>query len=47
MSIERVHGGHIGGARQYTDFPLGNKFYFHANIFYFWLLEHGRRENTL
>lgn len=27
MSIEYVHGGHVGGAKQQNDFPLGNKFY--------------------
>ena len=24
ITIECVHGGHIGGARQWNDFPLGN-----------------------
>ena len=32
--IECVHDGHVGGPKQYNDFPLGNKFYFYANIFY-------------
>ena len=34
LSIECVHDGHVGGPKQYNDFPLGNKFYFYANIFY-------------
>ena len=33
-SIECVHDGHVGGPKQYNDFPLGNIFYFDANIFY-------------
>ena len=32
--IECVHDGHVGGPKQYYDFPLGYIFYFHANIFY-------------
>ena len=32
--IECVHDGHVGGPKQYNDFPLENKFYFCANIFY-------------
>ena len=32
--IECVHDGHVGGPKQYNDFPLGNIFYFYANIFY-------------
>ena len=32
--IECVHDGHVGGPKQYNDFPLGNLFYFYANIFY-------------
>ena len=32
--IECAHDGHVGGPKQYTDFPLGNIFYFYANIFY-------------
>ena len=31
---ECVHDGHVGGPKQYNDFPLGNIFYFYANIFY-------------
>ena len=39
MCVECVHGGHVGGAKQLNDFPLGNKFYFYANIFFIvWLL---------
>ena len=34
FSIECVHDGHVGGPKQYNDFPLGNIFYFYANIFY-------------
>ena len=34
LGIERVHDGHVGGPKQYNDFPLGNIFYFYANIFY-------------
>ena len=33
-SIECVHDGYVGGPKQYNDSPLGNIFYFHANIFY-------------
>ena len=33
-SKECVHDGHVGGWKQYNDFPLGNIFYFYANIFY-------------
>ena len=33
-AIECVHDGHVGGPKQYNDFPLGNIFYFYANIFY-------------
>ena len=29
-----MHDGHVGGPKQYNDFPLGNIFYFYANIFY-------------
>ena len=32
--IECVHDSHVGGPKQYNDFPLGNIFYFYANIFY-------------
>ena len=32
--IECAHGGHIGGAKQLNDFPLGNKLQFYANVFY-------------
>ena len=32
--IDCVHDGHVGGPKQYNDFPLGNIFYFYANIFY-------------
>ena len=28
------HGAFTGGAKQQNDFPLRNKFYFYANIFY-------------
>ena len=47
--IECVHAGHIGVAKQWNDFPLGNKVYFYAGkyILLFWLLHHGRHENTL
>ena len=31
---ECVHDDHVGGPKQYNDFPLGNIFYFYANIFY-------------
>ena len=31
---EGVHDGHVGGPKQYNDFPLGNILYFYANIFY-------------
>ena len=34
IRIEYVHDGHVGGPKQYNDFPLGNIFYFYANIFY-------------
>ena len=34
MRIECVHDGHVGGPKQYNDFPLGNIFYFYANICY-------------
>ena len=34
LLIECVHDGHVGGPKQYNDFPLGNIFYFYANIFY-------------
>ena len=34
FAIEFVHDGHVGGPKQYNDFPLGNIFYFYANIFY-------------
>ena len=30
--IESVHDGHVGGPKQYNDFPLGNIFYCYANI---------------
>ena len=33
-SIECVHDGHVGGPKQYNDFPVENIFYFYANIFY-------------
>ena len=33
-SIKCVHDGHVGGPKQYNDFPLGNIFYFYANNFY-------------
>ena len=29
-----MHDGHVGGPKQYNDFPLGNIVYFYANIFY-------------
>ena len=32
--IECVHDGHVGGPKQYNDFPLGNIFYFYANILF-------------
>ena len=32
--IQCVHDGHVGGPKQFNDFPLGNIFYFYANIFY-------------
>ena len=32
--IECVHDGHVGGPKQYNDFPVGNIFYFYGNIFY-------------
>ena len=35
QSIKCVHDGHAGGPKQYNDFPLGNIFYFYANIFYY------------
>ena len=31
---ECVHDGHVGGPKQYNDFPVGNIFYFYANIVY-------------
>ena len=34
LTIKCVHDGHVGGPKQYDDFPLGNIFYFYANIFY-------------
>ena len=34
LNIECVHDDHVGGPKQYNDFPLGNIFYFYANIFY-------------
>ena len=34
LRIECVHDGHVGGPKQYNDFPLGNIFYFYANIVY-------------
>ena len=33
LPIECVHDGHVGGPKQYNDFPLGN-ISFYANIFY-------------
>ena len=30
-----MHDGHVGGPKQYNDFPFGNISYFYANIFYF------------
>ena len=29
-----MHDGHVGGPKQYNDLPLGNIFYFYANILY-------------
>ena len=34
FTIECAHDCHVGGLKQYNDFPLGNIFYFYANIFY-------------
>ena len=34
LTIECVHDGHVGGPKQYNDFPLENICYFYANIFY-------------
>ena len=33
--MESVHDGHVEGPKQYNDFPLGNIFYFYANIYCF------------
>ena len=29
-----MHDSHVGGPKQYNDFPLGNIFFSYANIFY-------------
>ena len=29
-----MHDGHVGGPKQYKVFPLGNTFYFYANMFF-------------
>ena len=46
--IECVHDGHVGGPKQYTDFPLGNIFSIFMQIYSIVLvLQHGRRAHTL
>ena len=46
--MECVHDGHVGGPKQYNDFPLGNIFYFSMQISSIVLvLQLGRRAHTL
>ena len=46
--IECVHDGHVGGPKQNNDFPLGNIFYFYANVSSIVLVfQHGRRAHTI